>query len=377
VRFAERLPRPDLSGIDRGLLLNAGALATLGLVVSLAASPAAAARMGIDNAFYFALRHSGFLFAGAAAAVAAAHLSPVGVRRAGAVLFAVMLPLVALTLALPERNGAARWFSLGPVSFQPSEFLKPALVIVWAWMLSEGLKHPGFPGRAIAAGLFAVSAGLLLAQPDLGQTALLGMTLGAMLFMAGLDWRWMAAGVAAAAAAAFGAYHFYPHARERVDAFFSPDGPGGYQVERSLDAISAGGLFGQGPGEGQVKLLLPDAQGDFIAAVAAEEFGLIAMLALIGLFGAMVLRGLSRASRIVDPFAQLATAGLICLLGLQACIHLAVNLVIVPAKGMTLPFVSYGGTSMLAAALTLGFILALTRRRPYVYLYDRPEAVNV
>jgi cell division protein FtsW len=197
---------------------------------------------------------------------------------------------------------------------------------------------------------------------------LLTIVLGSLLVLSGLALRWVLGGGVLAALSAWAIYSFYPHARDRVDAFLS-DGAPGYQVGRALDAIAAGGVFGRGPGEGVIKRALPDAHADFVFAVAAEEFGLLASLGLIALFGALAFRGLSRASRLNDPFEQLAAAGLITLLISQAAIHIAVNLSLLPAKGMTLPFISFGGSSMIGSALALGFCLSLLRNRPGAYLY--------
>lgn len=365
------------AGLDRQLLANAGALALLGLIVSMAASPAAAARMNIDADFHFAGRHAVFVLAGAVLLALVARLSAVSVRRLGVIVFAVALPLCIVASLTSEIKGAARWIDLGPLSLQPSEFLKPGFVIAVAWMLSEKTRNPAFPGIGIAACLYAFSAAVLLSQPDVGQTALMGATLAGMLFLAGLSWFWIVGGAAVAVAAGFAAYAAFPHVRARWEAFVEPEGPGGYQVGQALDAIASGGLFGRGPGEGVVKLQLPDAHADFLFAVAAEEFGLLASLALIGLFAALVLRGLSRASRLSDPFAQLAAGGLVLMLAAQAAIHVAVNLALIPAKGMTLPLVSYGGSSMLSAALTVGLVLALTRASPGAFLFDRKGEAHV
>jgi cell division protein FtsW len=354
---------------DRPLLIIAAALFILGILFSMAASPAATARIRIEEAFYFAGRQAAYAALGVIVMFAAASLDSRQVRRAGTIIAAIFLPLCALAAWLgPEVKGAQRWFDLGLFSLQPSEILKPALIVVWAWMLSESVRTQHFPGRAVSIGLFALAAVALLAQPDIGQTALLAVVLGCMLVLSGLALRWVLGGALLAALSAWVIYSFYPHARDRVDAFLNAGEPG-YQVGRALDAIAAGGVFGRGPGEGVIKRSLPDAHADFVFAVAAEEFGLLASLGLIALFGALAFRGLSRASRLNDPFEQLAAAGLVTLLVAQAAIHIAVNLSLLPAKGMTLPFISFGGSSMIGSALSLGLCLSLLRNRPGAYLY--------
>ena len=358
---------------DRALLLIAAALIALGILFSMAASPAATARIRIEEAFYFAGRQAAYAGLGIVVMLMAASLDPRQLRRTATILVAIFLPLCALAAFFgPEVKGAQRWFDFGVFSLQPSEILKPALIVVWAWMLSESMKQPKFPGRIVALGLFALAAAALLAQPDVGQTALLALTLAPLLFLSGMALRWLLGGLALTAIAGRLIYEFFPHARERWDAFMSEPG---YQVGRALDAIAAGGVFGRGPGEGVIKRALPDAHADFVLAVAAEEFGLLASLGLIFLFAALAFRGLSRASRLNEPFEQLAAAGLIALLVAQAAIHIAVNLSLLPAKGMTLPFISFGGSSMIGSALAFGFCLSLLRDRPGAYLYAgrRPE----
>jgi cell division protein FtsW len=355
---------------DRPILIIAAALFALGILFSMAASPAATARIRIEEAFYFAGRQAAYAAVGVVVMLAAAALEPRGVRRTATILAAICLPLCALAAWIgPEVKGAQRWFDFGFFSLQPSEILKPALIVVWAWMLGESMRQPRFPGRSISLVIYALAAAALLSQPDIGQTALLLLCLGPLLILSGMAWRWIIGGGVLAALSAWAIYSFYPHARDRVDAFLNPEGDAAYQVNRALDAIAAGGVFGRGPGEGVIKRSLPDAHADFVFAVAAEEFGLIASLGLIALFGALAFRGLSRASRLNEPFEQLAAAGLVTLLVAQASIHIAVNLSLLPAKGMTLPFISFGGSSMIGSALALGFCLSLLRDRPGAYLY--------
>ncbi len=355
---------------DRPLLIIAAILFALGILFSMSASPAATARIRIEEAFYFAGRQAAYAALGVIVMLAAASLDPRQLRRGATIVAMIFLPLCLLASFVgPEIKGAQRWFEFGLISLQPSEILKPALIIVWAWMLGESMKQPGFPGRAVAIATYLLTAAVLLTQPDIGQTALLGICLAPMLILSGVALRYVLGGGVLAALSAWAIYTFYPHARERVDAFLNPEGDAAYQVNRALDAIAAGGVFGRGPGEGVIKTRLPDAHADFVFAVAAEEFGLIASIGLIAVFGALAFRGLSRASRLNEPFEQLAAAGLITLLVAQACIHIAVNLSLLPAKGMMLPFISFGGSSMVGSALALGCCLSLLRDRPGAYLY--------
>ena len=367
-RFGSSLER--LRTYDRPLIVIAAILLGLGILFSMATSPVATARIRIDEAFYFAGRQAAYALIGLIVMLGAASLDPRQLRRAAVIVFAVALGLCVLAALFgSEVRGARRWFDFGFFSLQPSEILKPAIVVFWAWMLSENMKQPRFPGRIIAIALYFLTAAALLSQPDIGQTALLAVVIGAMLILSGLALRWLLGGAALAGVSGFLIYNAFPHARERVDGFLHPETA--YQVGRALDAIASGGVFGRGPGEGIIKRSLPDAHADFVFAVAAEEFGMLASLGVIALFGALAFRGLSRASRLNDPFEQLAAAGLVTLLVVQACIHVAVNLSLIPAKGMTLPFISFGGSSMIGSALAFGFCLSLLRDRPGAYLYAR------
>lgn len=367
-RFGSTLER--LRTYDRPLIVIAAILLGLGILFSMATSPVATARIRIDEAFYFAGRQAAYALIGLIVMAGAALLDPRQLRRAAVIIFVIALGLCALAALFgSEVRGARRWFDFGLFSLQPSEILKPAIVVFWAWMLSENMKQPRFPGRIIAIALYLLTAAALLSQPDIGQTALLAVVLGSLLILSGVALRWLLGGAALAGVAGFAIYSWFPHARERVEAFLHPETA--YQVGRALDAIASGGVFGRGPGEGIIKRSLPDAHADFVFAVAAEEFGVLATLGVIALFGALAFRGLSRASRLNDPFEQLAAAGLVTLLVVQACIHVAVNLSLIPAKGMTLPFISFGGSSMIGSALAFGFCLSLLRDRPGAYLYAR------
>jgi len=358
-------PRSDRSSIGVVAILIA-----IGVMISFAASPAAALRMNIGDPFHFAVRQCVFA---AGAVVILVGVSMLDVRQVRRAAFFIWLAAIAVMIALPfighSAKGANRWIEFGGFTFQPSEYMKPALVILVAWMFSEGQKGHGVPGVSIAFGLYAVSVGLLLIQPDIGQTVLITVAFGAAFWMAGVPMSWVM-GLGAAAMAGLGSTYFlFDHVKSRFDRFFSPDKADTHQVDAAAVAQAAGRLFGRGPGEGVMKRHVPDLHTDFAYSVGAEEFGLVFQLLVISLFAFVVIRGLQRAMKLNDPFEQVAAAGLFVLVGQQAIINLAVNLNMIPTKGMTLPFISYGGSSMLAMGLTLGLALALTRRRPGAYTH--------
>ena len=355
--------------VDRGLLAAALTLIALGVALSFASSPAAIlADESISDPFHYSWRMIVWASGGTAVMLVISLLSPRGVRR---IALLALLGAIVVMAALPfignEVKGAARWINLGPFSLQPSEFAKPGLIVFAAWMFSEAQKGQGVPGVSIAFGAWALTVGLLLIQPDIGQTLLITTTFMAVFFMAGVPLKWVAALAAAGAAGVVGLYFAFSHMRDRLSRFLSPETTDTHQIDRASEAIRAGGLVGRGVGEGVMKRSVPDLHTDFIYSVGAEEFGLVLSLAMIALYAFIVVRGMRRAMKLTDPFEQTAAAGLFMLIGLQACINIAVNLNLIPTKGMTLPFISYGGSSMLAMGLTMGLALALTRRRPGAY----------
>jgi cell division protein FtsW len=354
--------------IDRWMLGVVAILIGIGVLMSFAASPAAAARMNIGDPFHFAVRQCVFAVVAAGLLVAVSMLDVKGVRRAS---FFIWIGAILVMAALPflghDAKGATRWVQFGGFTLQPSEFMKPALIVLVAWMFAEGQKGQGVPGVSVAFGLYAISVALLLIQPDLGQTVLITIAFGAAFWMAGVPLSWVMIMGVASVAGLSSTYFFLPHVAARVDKFFSPEKADTHQIDRAAEAIAAGGMFGRGPGEGVMKRHVPDLHNDFIYSVGAEEYGLIFSLLLVSLFGFVVVRGLYRAMKLTNPFEQVAAAGLFVLAGQQAFINIAVNLNLIPTKGMTLPFISYGGSSMLASGLTLGLALALTRRRPGAY----------
>lgn len=375
-------PRTDTSllgrwwwTVDRWSLAALLLLAAIGSALIMAASPAVAHRIGLDS-FHFVSRQFMFMVPALLLVIAVSMLSPVMVRRVGAIGFVGALLLTAATLFLsPEVKGATRWLYLGPLSLQPSEFLKPTFAVVTAWMfaiqrqgshLRPGPEVQGgrFPGDAAAVLLLALVLAVLLLQPDFGMALVVAAVWCAQYFVAGMAlWLIAAAGIIAIGGF-LAAYTLLPHVASRIDRFLDPAGHENYQIERAMDAFASGGFFGRGPGEGEVKHVLPDAHTDFVFAVAGEEFGLLLCLALVGVFGFIVLRGYARLMREENLFVVLAATGLFTQFGLQAVINIGVNLRLLPTKGMTLPFVSYGGSSLLALALAMGMALALTRERP-------------
>jgi cell division protein FtsW len=354
--------------IDRWLLGAAAVLIGLGILLSFAASPAAAARMNVGDPFHFALRQCVFAVVGASVLVAASMLEVRMVRR---LAFFIFVGAIALMIALPfmghSAKGATRWVEFAGFTLQPSEFMKPALIILVAWMFSEGQKGEGVPGVTIAFALYAISVALLLIQPDVGQTVLITVAFGAAFWMAGVPLSWVMRLGAVAVAGLVAIYFVFSHVADRVNRFLNPETADTHQVDRAAEAIAAGGLFGRGPGEGVMKRHVPDLHTDFVYSVAAEEYGLVFSLIVIGLFALIVTRGLHRAMKLSNTFEQVAAAGLFVIVGQQAIINIAVNLNMIPTKGMTLPFISYGGSSLIASGLTLGLALALTRRRPGAY----------
>ena len=291
-------------------------------------------------------------------------LEPKSVRRAGVCLFVVTILLMMLTLvAGVEIKGARRWIEFAGFSLQASELVKPAFAVTAAWMMATARTSEKFPGLWIALGLYALTAALLVAQPDMGQTALLTTIFFAEFFVAGMPLSVIGLGIVAAGGGALAAYYLLPHFASRIDRFLDPSSGDSYQAATALEAFMNGGLFGRGPGEGTVKEVLPDAHADFIFAVAGEELGFLACVLIVSLFMAIVLRGIARSLEAHNMFVLLAVTGLLTQFGTQAVIHMASNLSLIPTKGMTLPFISYGGSSLIGIAITMGFVLALTRKR--------------
>jgi cell division protein FtsW len=360
--------------IDRLLLAALGALMLAGIILLLAASSPVATKLGLDP-FHFVNRQILYLVPAVAIMLGTSLLSPQQIRRLGLVVFVISMALLAATLVFgTEIKGARRWIVLFGVNIQPSEFVKPAFVILIAWLFAESARKPDMPANTIAFALLGSVVTLLMMQPDVGQTMLIAMVWGALFFMAGMRLIWVA-GLAATAIAGLGAaYLTVPHVARRVKRFLDPSSGDTFQVDNAVESFLRGGWFGQGPGEGTVKRILPDSHADFIFAVAAEEFGIVLCLIVVALFAFTVIRVLSRAMAAQDAFARYAASGLAILFGTQSAINMSVNLHLIPAKGMTLPFISYGGSSLLSLAYGMGMVLALTRERPRAEQFGRHGA---
>ncbi len=349
--------------VDRWTLIAVATLIGFGYVMMLAASPAVAERIH-QSRDVFILKQVVFLALAGLVVVGVSLLSPRGVWRLALFGCLAALALTAATLAMGvEIKGARRWISVPGMTVQPSEFLKPCFAVVAAWLLSEGSRVRHFPGMLLAGGVFALIALLLKSQPDMGMLAVVAAVFFTQLFIGGLNLAMVGVGAGGLVGAAVSAYAFFPHVRSRVTRFLDPTSGDSYQVNTALEAFGNGGLLGRGPGEGRIKDVLPDAHADFVFAVVGEEFGMVICLVLLALFGFIVLRGLLRLLAEQDLFIVLASCGLVTSFGLQAFVNMASSLHLIPTKGMTLPFVSYGGSSVLAVALGIGMLLALTRRR--------------
>jgi cell division protein FtsW len=349
--------------VDRLTLAALGALMLGGIVLCLAASPPVAARIGLDP-FHFVDRQVLFLIPAAVVLIAASFLSPREVRQVSLVVFLVSLVLVALTPHFgAEIKGARRWLVILGVNIQPSEFLKPAFVILIAWLFGESAKRPEMPTNLIALALLILVVALLVLQPDFGQTMLIVLVWGALFYMAGMRFIWVIGLAATAGIGLVTAFYTVPHVAQRIRGFLDPASGDTFNVDIATESFIRGGWFGRGPGEGTIKRILPEGHTDFVFAVAAEEFGIVLCLILVALFAFIVIRALAKAMRNDDPFCRFAAAGLAILFGLQSTINMAVNLHLMPAKGMTLPFISYGGSSLVSLAYGMGMLVALTRER--------------
>lgn len=349
--------------VDRPAFFAMMALICIGFFLVMAGSPPVARRIGLPD-LYFVTRHQIFLTLSVVVMVLISMLPPQQVRRIAVLGFAVsLLLLVLLPFIGFENKGAIRWMRLAGISIQPSEFMKPCFAVVLAWVFAARFKTPDFPSYRLAIMAYGLVVALLIIQPDFGMTLTVTGMFGVQFFLAGMPFTWVIGMAVLGVLGIFGAYQLMPHVAERIDGFLNPSSGDNYQVEKSLSAFEQGGWFGKGPGEGEVKLHIPDSHTDFIFSVAGEEFGLIVCLSIVALFAFIVIRGFLKLGREHDLFTTIAVGGLLTQFGIQAIVNMGVAVNMLPAKGMTLPFLSYGGSSMIAMAGGMGMMLALTKKK--------------
>ncbi len=352
--------------MDTWLLWSIAALIVCGIFLTFSASPGVAERiLKTQDTFYFVKKQLFFLIPSIGLMLGVSMLSPKQIRRLAFIVFAGSLIALILTLFVGmEVKGAKRWLYFPGFSIQPSEFMKPAFAVICAWIFASGRLIDKFPGIRIAGCVYLMTIVLLLLQPDIGQTLTISTIWGCQLFLAGISVLWVVALLGIGIVGVLGTYFVFPHVQSRIDRFLNPQTGDVFQVRTSLEAFHNGGWFGRGPGEGIIKGKLPDAHTDFILAVAAEEFGFFLCAFLIFLFAFIIFRGFWIMSKEKNLFNMLAVAGLLTQFGVQAFINMASTLNLIPTKGMTLPFISYGGSSLLSLAFGFGMILSLTRRHP-------------
>ncbi len=347
--------------LDKGLLYGSFILILFGIFLTFAASPAVAERRHFDS-FHFVYRQLLFLGPAIAVLFITSFLSFQQIRRvAGLVLLGAVGLMVYVALFGTEINGARRWIYLAGIGLQPSEFAKPAFAVVSAWLLASGRLIKQFPGYTLSIALYAVVAGLLFMQPDVGMALTISGIFGVQLFLSGIPMMLVTLLIGGVGALGVVAYFCFDHVHARINRFLNPANGEAYQVEKSMETLQNAGWFGKGPGEGVVKYELPDAHTDFILAVSAEEFGFILTACLILVFAFIVLRGFWLMRQENNHFCQIAVAGLLTQIAFQAIVNMGSTLNLLPTKGMTLPFISYGGSSLVSVGFAFGIILGLTR----------------
>ncbi|WP_034459742.1 FtsW/RodA/SpoVE family cell cycle protein [Bartonella koehlerae] len=364
--------------IDRSIFAACLILMGIGIMLSFAASPTIAKKIGIADSFYFVRWHIIFSIPAFFTMVTVSFFSLRNIRRLCALVLIITVVLMIATLFFgPEIKGARRWIPLFGFSVQASEFMKPAFVVMSAWLFSEQIRSRRISGYMLATVLYTFCCVLLVLQPDIGQTFLISATWGGLFFVAGVSLSIIVLFLILGFIGIVLAYLFLHHVRERINGFLTGEGDT-FQVDVGREAILNGGWFGQGPGEGTVKRIIPDSHTDFVFSVAAEEYGIILCFFIMMLFCFIVMRSFYIALNTRDSFIRLGITGIAMMIGFQSAINMAVNLHLIPPKGMTLPFISYGGSSMVAIALSMGILLNLTRRWPEARLsaFSSPSVLD-
>lgn len=357
--------------LDRTTFFCIMALICIGFFLVMAGSPPVARRIGLPD-FYFVSRHQIFLGISTAVMVIISMMDDSRIRKlalAGfivSVLLMLLLPIVGV-----ENKGSVRWLRLAGISIQPSEFMKPCFAVVLALIFSQRAPQSWFAAYRIALAAYALVAFLLIIQPDFGMTVTITGMFGIQFFLAGMPFMLVFVMIALGIGGVIAAYYALPHVAARFDRFLDPASGDNYQVEKSLEAFEGGGWFGRGPGEGLVKQHIPDSHTDFIFSVAGEEFGMLFCMVIVVLFAVIVVRGFLKMGKEEDAFRMIAVGGLLAEFGIQAIVNMGVAVNLLPAKGMTLPFLSYGGSSLVAMAAGMGMLLALTRKR-----YGQPKVAR-
>lgn len=356
---------------DKVIFISANLIILIGMFLSFSSSPAVAQRIGFDS-FHFVKRQFLFLPIAYGLMIFLSMQKLKNIRRIAIIGYIIAMTLLVMTLFVGyETKGASRWIRILGFSLQPSEFIKPTFAVVAAWLFDGQMKEKDFPGNIISTVLYIMTIGLLLLQPDIGMSIVVTLIWGFQLFLSGISIILVSGLAIAFILMAFTAYFTFDHVQNRVQQFLASDGTLSFQVKKSLEAFQGGNIFGRGPGEGVVKLNIPDAHTDFIFAVAAEEFGIILCLILVALFAIIVIHSMVVAMKDNNMFIILSAGGLSASFGLQAIINIASTVHLMPTKGMTLPFVSYGGSSLLASAFGIGMLLAITRKN--VHAEDKDD----
>ena len=349
--------------IDRYMLATVMIIILFSIIMVTTASPAVAERIGL-NSFYFIHRQLVFLAFGIFIMISISFCSINFIKKIATLGFVFFILMMIIVLFVGEEiKGARRWISLGFISIQPSEFIKPFFAVITAIILMQRYINTNFPAFKISFLLYSITIALIALQPDLGMAVTISAIWGTQMFLAGLSMIWIIFLAASGVLGLLAAYTFLPHVTVRVNSFLDPDTSDNYQINKSIEAFMNGGFYGTGPGEGVVKQHLPDSHTDFIFAVVGEELGMIVCILVIILFAFIVVRGLLRTMELGDLFSILAVAGLLMQIGFQSIVNIGVTLHLLPTKGMTLPFISYGGSSILSASIMMGMILALTKKR--------------